>query len=156
LAPIVRAHHEHADGSGYYRGLTAEQTPLEARVLSVAARFDELLHPADAEARTPAVALEALRAEGTWHDAMVVRALEGATGAPSRAPARTRSPAGLTEREIEVLRLAARGMTRRAIATRLGLTENTVRHHLDHIYDKVGVSNRVAAAMFAMEQGLLE
>jgi DNA-binding NarL/FixJ family response regulator len=38
----------------------------------------------------------------------------------------------------------------------LHLSENTVRHHMEHIYNKAGVSNRVAAAMFAMEHGLLD
>ena len=62
----------------------------------------------------------------------------------------------LTDREIEVLRLASKGLTRRAIAQQLCLSEATVRHHLEHIYGKIGTSTRVGAARYAMEQGLLE
>jgi DNA-binding NarL/FixJ family response regulator len=47
------------------------------------------------------------------------------------------------------------GLTRREIGQRLSIAENTVRNHLDHIYDKTGTSNRVSATMFAMENGLL-
>jgi DNA-binding NarL/FixJ family response regulator len=65
-------------------------------------------------------------------------------------------PAGLTDREVEVLRLAARGLTRKDVGKRLGITENTVRHHLEHIYNKTGCSTRVSATLFAMEHGLLE
>jgi DNA-binding NarL/FixJ family response regulator len=75
-------------------------------------------------------------------------------GAPR--PKRQALPAGLTAREVEVLRLAARGLTRKQIAAELVITEVTVRHHLEHIYNKVGTSSRVAASMFAMENGLLD
>ena len=61
----------------------------------------------------------------------------------------------LTEREVEVLRLASQGMTRRGIAGALCLSEATVRHHMEHIYEKIGTSTRVGAARYAMEQGLL-
>jgi DNA-binding CsgD family transcriptional regulator len=64
-------------------------------------------------------------------------------------------PVGLTEREVEVLRLASRGLTRRTVAEVLGISENTVRHHLEHIYAKTGTTTRVGATLFAMENGLL-
>jgi DNA-binding CsgD family transcriptional regulator len=64
-------------------------------------------------------------------------------------------PAGLTEREIEILRMLARGMSRRQIADELILSQHTVRHHLEHIYSKVGVGTRVAAALFAAEHDLI-
>jgi DNA-binding NarL/FixJ family response regulator len=64
-------------------------------------------------------------------------------------------PAGLTQREVEVLRLAARGMTRAQIGTQLEITQNTVRHHLEHIYAKTGTSSRVGATLFAIENGLI-
>jgi len=69
-------------------------------------------------------------------------------------PTTAESP--LTEREIEVLRLASKGLTRREMASRLCLSEATVRHHLEHIYEKIGTNTRVGAARYAMEQGLLE
>jgi DNA-binding CsgD family transcriptional regulator len=46
-------------------------------------------------------------------------------------------------------------MTRARIGDQLGITENTVRHHLEHIYSKTGTSTRVGATLFAMENGLL-
>ena len=65
-------------------------------------------------------------------------------------------PAGLSEREVEVLRLVARGKTSKEIARALTITEKTAGHHVEHIYAKVGVSTRVGAALFAMEHDLVE
>jgi HD-GYP domain-containing protein (c-di-GMP phosphodiesterase class II) len=153
LAEIAGLHHERLDGRGYFRGLTETQIPLSSRIVAVAARYDELTHAAPG--RPPlaqADALADLRSGG--YASEVVAAIESALGIKPPPPASR--PAGLTEREIGVLQLAARGHTRREIGRRLQLSENTVRHHLEHIYTKAGVSNRVAAAMFAMEQGLLD
>ena len=61
----------------------------------------------------------------------------------------------LTDREVEVLRLASKGMSRKDVADILGITENTVRHHLEHIYGKTGTTTRVGATLFAMENNLL-
>lgn len=69
---------------------------------------------------------------------------------------RTTAEESLTGREVEVLRLASTGLTRREMAEKLCLSEATVRHHLEHIYNKIGTSTRVGAARYAMEQGLLE
>ena len=55
-----------------------------------------------------------------------------------------------------MLRLAAKGLSRRQIGARLTITEGTVRSHLEHIYGKIGVSTRATAVLFAMERGLLE
>lgn len=60
----------------------------------------------------------------------------------------------LTDREVEVLRLAARGLSNRAIAAELVVSERTVGHHLAHVYDKTGRRTRAGAAVFAMEHGL--
>jgi len=68
---------------------------------------------------------------------------------------RTRWPAGLTDREVEVLHLLATGASRRAIAAHLSVSEHTVRHHLEHIYTKLDVRTRVEATLFALEQGLI-
>jgi DNA-binding CsgD family transcriptional regulator len=87
-------------------------------------------------------------------DSSIVESLHRAIGQrPSPLPQAW--PAGLTRREVEVLRLAARGMTRAQIGAALGITENTARHHLEHIYDKTGTSTRVEATLFAIESGLL-
>jgi DNA-binding NarL/FixJ family response regulator len=69
--------------------------------------------------------------------------------------ARTSWPAGLSDREVDVIRLVARGLTNRGIAERLVISSRTAEHHVQHIYAKIGASTRAAAAMFAMEHGLL-
>ncbi|WP_137846498.1 response regulator transcription factor [Microbacterium sp. 2FI] len=66
-----------------------------------------------------------------------------------------RPAVNLTAREIEVLRLAATGLTNRAIAAQLSLSEKTVARHLSNIFLKVGVSSRTAATAYAYEQGLI-
>jgi DNA-binding NarL/FixJ family response regulator len=63
---------------------------------------------------------------------------------------------GLNGPGVEILRPLASGYSPRRIATELVLSEHTVRHHVQHIYDKIGVGSRVAAALFAVEHHLLE
>ncbi len=64
-------------------------------------------------------------------------------------------PAGLSEREIEVLRLVADGCSNPEIATRLYISRRTAEHHVQHIYIKIGVSSRAGAALFALEHDVL-
>ena len=64
-------------------------------------------------------------------------------------------PAGLTTREAEVLRLLTLGLTTQQVAQRLAISVKTADHHVQHIYAKIGVSTRGAAALFAIEHGLL-
>jgi len=156
LAEMVGTHQERLDGSGFYRGLTAGHISLGARIIAVADRFDQLTHDRpDHPARSIAEALHQLDQEPL--DQAVVATLRGSVGArrADPLPHRRALPAGLSAREVEVLRLAARGGTRREISRQLAITENTVRHHLEHIYNKTGTSNRIAATLFAMERGLL-
>jgi DNA-binding NarL/FixJ family response regulator len=77
-----------------------------------------------------------------------------AAGQASRPPNVAR-PAGLTEREVDVLRLIARGRATKEVAAMLGISAKTVGHHIEHIYAKAGVSTRAGATLFAMEHGLL-
>jgi HD-GYP domain-containing protein (c-di-GMP phosphodiesterase class II) len=156
LAEMVGTHQERADGSGSYRGLTGTNISLGARIISAVDRLDELTHDAPGvPARSLPEALAQVRREP--FDSAVVTALAKAVGEPYSEVARPRAarPAGLTEREQEILRLAASGLTRRAIAQKLYLSENTVRHHLEHVYNKTGTTNRVSATLFAMENGIL-
>ncbi|HEY9425503.1 MAG TPA: LuxR C-terminal-related transcriptional regulator [Microterricola sp.] len=62
----------------------------------------------------------------------------------------------LTVREVEVVRLVADGLTNRAIATALFLSEKTVARHLSNVFAKLGISSRAAATAYAYEQGLVE
>jgi len=77
------------------------------------------------------------------------------TVAGHRVPRRREGPAGLTAREIDVLRLAARGMTNKDIAAVLFISPKTVANHIERIYLKIGASNRAMASLFAMKHGLL-
>jgi DNA-binding CsgD family transcriptional regulator len=72
----------------------------------------------------------------------------------ARSPATRGYPAGLTPREVEVLRLVAVGLTDAQVAERLHLSPRTVSSHLTAIYGKLGVSSRSAATRFAVDQGL--
>jgi DNA-binding NarL/FixJ family response regulator len=83
-----------------------------------------------------------------------VDAVLEAAGQASR-PARVERPAGLTEREVDVLRLIARGHANKQVAAKLGISPKTVGHHIEHIYAKAGVTTRAGATLFAMEHGLL-
>jgi DNA-binding CsgD family transcriptional regulator len=67
---------------------------------------------------------------------------------------RTPSPSGLSQREIDVLRLLAQGHTDREIAAMLFVSRRTASTHVRHIYDKLNVSSRVAATAWALRHGL--
>jgi DNA-binding NarL/FixJ family response regulator len=81
-----------------------------------------------------------------------VHAVLKAAGQPRR-PARR--PAGLSERECEVLGLLARGLATKQVARRLGISAKTCDHHIQSLYGKAGVSTRAGATLFALEHGLL-
>ena len=160
LAPLARVagmHHERQDGSGYHHGASAAEVPVEARVLAAADTFQALIQDRPHRpARTPGEAVRVLEAEahqGTL-DPECVRAVLDAVGQRRRSP-RTPWPAGLSDREVEVLRLVARGVSNREVAADLVISRRTAEHHVQHIYSKIGVSTRAGAAMFAMEHGLL-
>jgi DNA-binding NarL/FixJ family response regulator len=82
--------------------------------------------------------------EGTVYHALGVR----------KAPEDALRDAGLTEREITMLKALARGLSNKAICRELWLAEPTVKFHLGNLYRKLGVPNRLAAATFAHHQGL--
>ena len=65
-------------------------------------------------------------------------------------------PAGLTDREVEVLRLIARGATKKQVGEALFISPSTAHTHVVHIYEKIGASTRAGAALFAMENQLLQ
>ncbi len=75
---------------------------------------------------------------------------------PAATGKRQVNPGGLTRREVEVLRLAARGLTTQEIADRLYISPKTADHHIQHIYGKIGVSTRAAAALWAMQNTVVQ
>jgi HD-GYP domain-containing protein (c-di-GMP phosphodiesterase class II) len=157
VKPLIGAHHERMDGKGFFRGLSGDAIPLGARLIAVANRLDELTHDSpEAPALDLPGALAALELEAPGNfDPAVVLALRKALRGETAPPAPHEWPAGLTDREVDVLRAAARGLKRKEIAQSLVISEATVRHHLEHIYDKTGCRTRVAAILFAMENDLL-
>jgi HD-GYP domain-containing protein (c-di-GMP phosphodiesterase class II) len=156
LAAIVAQCRERLDGSGYPRGLSGASISRAGRILATADVYQALLEPrphraarsADEAAR---VAREEARAGRLDHE--VVEAVLSAAGHRTRQ--RRDGPAGLTAREVEVLRLLARGLSTKAIAERLGVSPKTAGNHIEHIYGKVNANNRVAASLFAVHHGLL-
>lgn len=160
LAPVgalAALHHERLDGSGYHRGAPAALLPPGARILAAADVYQALteLRP-HRPAHTPDAAAAELQRQvrAGRLDGEAASAVLAAAGHRGR-PARRAYPAALSGREVEVLRLLARGRSTREIATSLVITEKTADHHIQHIYAKIGVSTRAAAALFAMQHGLL-
>ncbi|MFG2285926.1 response regulator transcription factor [Streptomyces sp. NPDC048595] len=80
--------------------------------------------------------------------------LREGTAAPEEHAGPRSRPAGLTVREMDVLRLVTRGMTNRMIACDLGISEKTVKNHLSAIYTKIGAADRTQAALYAVTSGL--
>jgi HD-GYP domain-containing protein (c-di-GMP phosphodiesterase class II) len=155
LAAIAGRHHERLDGSGYHRGASGSEIPVEARLLAVADAFQAMTqsrpHRAAMTAEEAARTIEASAAAGHV-DPECARAVVAAAGGQ---PTRMRWPEELSDREVEVLRLVARGLSNREVAGELHISRRTAEHHVQHIYAKIGASTRAAAALFAMEHGLL-
>ena len=156
LGAVAAQHRERLDGSGYPGSVTGAALGMPARVLAVADAYQTWREPRPHRAELdPATAAARLRAESRAGrlDGDAVEAVLAAAG--HRTGRRHSRPAGLSPREIEILRLIARGLSSREIAGRLTLSTKTVRNHTEHIYAKTGTGNRVAASLFAVEHGLL-
>jgi len=154
VAGMVR---ERCDGSGYPAGLTRDVLPVEARVLAAAQAYQAL-----AEDRPHRAALPAEERAVVVRDQVTIGRLDGdavaavLAAAGHRVPRRTTAVAGLTARECEVLRLLARGRSNREIAAALVITPRTAGSHVEHIYAKIGVSTRGAAALYALRAGIVD
>ncbi len=157
LGAIAVQHHERLDGSGYPHGLAGDELSLAGRILAAADAYHCWLEPRPHRpAATPDAAAARLRAEvrAGRFDGSAADAVLFAAG--HRTGARRTWPAGLTMREVEVLRLLARGMTNREIAAALVISRKTVSNHVEHVYTKIGATNRVRASLFAARHGLME
>jgi HD-GYP domain-containing protein (c-di-GMP phosphodiesterase class II) len=156
LAAVVVQHRERLDGSGYPSGLSGASISHHARILAAADAYQSMREPRSYRPAWPAEeAAGELRAEvrAGRLDSEAAEAVLGAAG--HRVPRRREGPQGLTQREVEVLRLLARGLSNKEIAERLVISPKTVGNHVEHIYRKTGCSNRAAAGLFAMRHGLL-
>jgi HD-GYP domain-containing protein (c-di-GMP phosphodiesterase class II) len=160
LAPLGRIaglHHERLDGSGYHHGVSAAALPTSARILAAADTFQTATQERPHRpARTVEEVAEYLAGEAAAGqlDADCVAAVIAAAG-QALPRVRREWPSGLSDREVEVLRLLARGLSNQQIARRLVISRRTAEHHVQHIYLKIGHSTRAAAALFAMEHDLL-
>jgi HD-GYP domain-containing protein (c-di-GMP phosphodiesterase class II) len=155
LARVVCAHHERLDGSGYHRGTHGESSPL-AKILAAAEVYRALV---EARPHRPAFAPE--QAAATLRGEVREGRLDGEAAAAVLEAAGHRVPpvrrellAGLTAREVDVLRLLARGQTMKEIGVSLGISPKTADNHIQNLYAKIGVRTRAGATLFAIEHGL--
>ena len=160
LAPLARAagaDHERLDGSGYPKGLAGDQWDWVGRVLAAADVWDALTSKrAHRVAFTRDAAVTAICEEvekGKLHKDAVdaILAIEGV----ARSTTAPYWPAGLTDREVEVLRLVAIGEPNKRVASALGISPKTAARHVENLYGKIGCRSRVGAALFAVEHGLV-
>ncbi len=157
LVDVASSHHERLDGSGYHRQATGEQISRLARILTAADVLDALTserpHRPALDFDDAALVLEEEAAQGRLDPAAVAWVVSAAGGTISRTV--ITNPGGLTDRELEVLRLLARGYTNRNIGELLYISPKTVGRHVENIYAKIGVSTRPGATVYAMEHRLL-
>jgi HD-GYP domain-containing protein (c-di-GMP phosphodiesterase class II) len=157
LADVAAATHERGAGAGYHRRLGLESVPAAARVLAAADVFVALRSRrphreafAEEEARREMLSMAR---EGALDRAATDAVLE-ASGQP-RGRAST-WPRGLTDREVEVIRLVAVGRTNREVGALLGMSHRTAQKHVMNVYEKLGLESRAGLALFAMEHRLMD
>jgi DNA-binding CsgD family transcriptional regulator len=157
---VAGLHHEHLDGSGYHRGLPAAAIPAAPRILVAAEVYQSMT---EERAWRPALARGEAEAELRREaaagvlDRDAVDAVLAAAGHPSVKSRAGRSwPADLTDREVDVLRLVARGQTNKQIARGLHISEATVHTHVINLYGKMAVNTRAGATLFAIEHDLIQ
>lgn len=156
IGSVAASHHERPDGGGYHRGLRTPAMSLPARLVGAADAYHAMTEPRPHRPAMPAdEAAKQLRRSATKgeRDGEAVDAVLAAAG--HRARKRPSMPAGLTPREVEVLALIARGASNRQVARALDITPKTAGTHVERIYTKIGASSRAAAALFAVQHGLL-
>jgi HD-GYP domain-containing protein (c-di-GMP phosphodiesterase class II) len=156
LGQIAVQLRERLDGSGYPRGLSGAAVARPARILAAADAYQAMREPRPyREAHDSAGAAGQLRADvrAGRLDGDAAEAVLSAAG--HRVRRRREGPAGLTAREVEVLRLLAQGLSNKEIAQRLVISPKTAGNHIEHIYAKIDASSRATASLFAMQHGLL-
>jgi HD-GYP domain-containing protein (c-di-GMP phosphodiesterase class II) len=156
-ASLVARHHECLDRSGFYRQVDGSDLSPAARILAAAevyqtAREKRPLRPALDDEAAASMVRTLVREGRLCQDG--AEAVLSVAGQPSRRNIAPRL-AGMTPREIEVLRLIARGLTLKEAADELEISPKTADHHVQSVYSKIGVTTRAGAALFAVENGLL-
>lgn len=158
LAGLAGSHHERLDASGYHRGTPANGLPAAARLLAAADVYQAMSQPRPHRPPLDPATREAELKREVAQGRLDGRAVECVLTVAGHRVHSTRPhlPGGLTEREVEVLRLIARGHSNAGVARALTISAKTAGHHVENIYGKIGVSSRAAAALFAMENHLLD
>ena len=159
IASVAAMHHERLDGSGSHRGVDGRSQPMAARVLAAAEVHAGLTEDRPHRAAWSADgAAEHMRAEVVAGrlDGTAVEAVLGSGGPRTTGPRGREGFSALTEREVQVLRLIARGLATKQVARELGVSQKTADSHIQHIYAKARVSTRAGATLFAIESGLFE
>lgn len=155
LSTMASSHHERTDGSGYHTGAMGERLPFEAKLLAAADVMAALTEPRPHRgAMTLDTATDLIREEVS-EGRLDPRATECVIAAAGGEATPWTNPDGLTDREVEVLRLISGGLTNREVADELYISPKTVGRHVENIYTKIGVSTRAGAAVYAMERRLL-
>ncbi len=158
IAALVLRHHERLDGTGYHRYAKAPDLSPASRILAAAEAFqtsrEERPYRAALGDEAAAAKLRAAVREGRLC-AEAAEAVLTCAGQSARREAPERL-AGLTPREIEVLRLIAAGYTAKEAARKLEIAPKTADNHIQNLYSKIGVSTRAGAALYALERGLLQ
>jgi HD-GYP domain-containing protein (c-di-GMP phosphodiesterase class II) len=156
LGALAALHHERLDGSGYHRQLPATLLPPTARLLAAADVYAALT---EARPHRPMFSFDQAAAElrrearAARLDPEIVNAVLGAAGHKVERPRRV---GDLTPRELEILRLLARGLSNRQMAQHLTISEKTVGHHVERLYTKIAVSTRAGATLYAVQHNLLD
>jgi HD-GYP domain-containing protein (c-di-GMP phosphodiesterase class II) len=155
VADIAAAAHERLDGSGYPQSRAAQALAPAARVLAAA---DIAFAMSEDRPYRPALGPEAIARELVEEasagrlDARAVDAVLASLDLPDRAPAA--SSHGLSERELDVSRLLARGKSNKEIGAQLHISPRTVQVHVGRIFEKLGVQSRAGAAVWLVEHDL--
>ena len=162
LNPVAAAHHEKCDGSGYHKRTRADQADAGACVLAATEIYigmtSERPHRGAFAEADAAEELRRLASLGLLEQRATQAVLAAANHADGKTStlSRAQNPGGLSHREVDVLRLAARGFSTQEIADRLFIAPKTADHHIQHIYNKINVSTRAAAALWAMQNAVVQ
>jgi HD-GYP domain-containing protein (c-di-GMP phosphodiesterase class II) len=155
VAQLAAADHERVDGSGYPRGAPSPNSGMAARILAAADVYQALREPRPHRAAHSAEQAARILADEASAGRLDRAAANAILEAAGHGDVRAAAPCGLTERELSVLRLLARGLVDKEIAKELGISHRTIHHHNQSIFGKIGVTTRGAAALFATENGLV-
>jgi DNA-binding NarL/FixJ family response regulator len=141
------------DGSEATRRLLEDDPAAQVVILTSFSERDEILTALDAGAigyllkdAEPDEVIRGVRAAAHGESPLAPKAARELLGSRSTAPA-----SQLTDRELEVLRLVTRGLPNKLIARELGISEGTVKAHLTTVFQRIGVTDRVQAAMWARD-----